>query len=265
MAVWKEIQRIINLVVDLTTVARVTEVDAQTGVCKVMVDGKEVGDVHPLVGRAGRTVTRSDLSVGERVLVLPIGGNEGRLVAIKSLYTPDFPIPASSTTDEEALYFSNGDRVTYNHATRQLFAICDRMQITAGPDKAIVQVDNSKIELDSSGNIKMVAPSNTVSIEAANFNVTAASNFTGPVTVTGVTNITGPFTVSGLTNFTGAFSIGGATVITGALAVNNGALALNNGGITVASGSDISVGTISLMNHRHGGVRIGVGSTGPPA
>ncbi len=113
-----EPQRIAGNMIRLGTVA---ELDHARALCRV-----KTGDIHTdfipwIIPRAGETIEWSAPSVGEQVILLSPGGDVTGAVALRGLYSDQFPAPDNGESAHLARY-PDGAAIRYDHTTHELVA-----------------------------------------------------------------------------------------------------------------------------------------------
>lgn len=113
-----ELQRQLVNVIRLGTVA---ELDLASARCRVQ-SGDILTDFVPwLVPRAGTTIDWSAPAVGEQVLLLCPGGDTHGAVALRGVYSTDFPAPDNADTRHRVQY-ADGAIIEYDHEAHALTA-----------------------------------------------------------------------------------------------------------------------------------------------
>ncbi len=136
----------------------VTEVDHGRALCRV-----RSGEVHtnfiPWLSLAGNVIAWAPPSVGEQVLILCSDGDLANAVAVRGLYSEQFPAPANAA-DVTVIRFGDGAVVSYDSAAHVLSA-----------------------ELPAGGSMHITAD--------------GGLTISGPVTIDGATEITGNVKITG--------------------------------------------------------------------
>lgn len=137
----------------------VTEVDHQRQLCRVGSGDTHTDFIPWLVSAAGATIVWAPPSIGEQVKLLCTDGDLANAVALRGLYSSQYPAP-STDPDVVLGLFKDGAVINYNTATHALSAV-----LPAG---------------------------GTVAVQAE-----GGITITGPVTIIGDTEITGQVKVNG--------------------------------------------------------------------
>lgn len=119
MSTTRDLPRQSNNQIRLGTVA---VVDLARGLCRVQAGQIQTDFVPWFVPRAGAVIEWSAPSVGEQVLLLSPGGDVSGALALRGLYSDQFPAPSSSES-EHLVRFPDGALIRYDHASHQLVAM----------------------------------------------------------------------------------------------------------------------------------------------
>jgi phage baseplate assembly protein V len=96
-------------------------VDLERGRCRVQAGEIQTDFVPWFVPRAGAVIEWSAPSVGEQVLLLSPGGDVSGALALRGLYSDQFPAPSNSES-EHLVRFPDGALIRYDHASHELVA-----------------------------------------------------------------------------------------------------------------------------------------------
>lgn len=118
MTTARDLPRQSNNQIRLGTVA---VVDLARGLCRVQAGEIQTDFVPWFVPRAGDVIEWSAPSVGEQVLLLSPGGDVSGALALRGLYSNQFPAPSSSES-EHLVRFPDGALIRYDHASHELVA-----------------------------------------------------------------------------------------------------------------------------------------------
>ena len=110
-----------NRLSHLLVIGTIVSVDTDQATCRVQAGDLLTTDIPWLVARAGQTLLWNPPSPQEVVLLACPEGDTERAIAIRGLYSNQFPAP-KHTTDTLYIRLSDGAELEYNHSTHALTA-----------------------------------------------------------------------------------------------------------------------------------------------
>jgi len=116
-----DVQEIARLLRNIIRIGIITEINLDTGMCRVQSGGIQTTWLNWLSTRAGRSRMWWAPSVGEQVLLLAIGGELDTAFVLPGIFSDDNPAPSASA-DAWHVVFPDGAVIEYEPETSALTA-----------------------------------------------------------------------------------------------------------------------------------------------
>jgi len=176
-----ETQRLLR---NLIRIGTVTDIDLNSGLCRVLTGGNTTDWLHWLTGSAGNVRSWRAPSINEQVLILSLGGELDSAFVLTGIFSDDFPAPTASA-DAVHFTFPDGAVIEYEPATGALIATgmktatIEAIESVSVATKVVLVNASEKITLDT----PLVECTNH--LKAATFELTEGGTMRGNITHTG--------------------------------------------------------------------------------